>query len=156
MFYIPPDPPTHARDVARYLLATQRGYAAERMTNLKLQKLLYYAQGFYLALHDGPLFPERIKAWAHGPVIPEVWHEYKHFGSGPIAIPSGTPALGEKEREVIDSVADVYGQYAAWRLRELTHSEPPWVIAFNGSGVISNEEMTKFFKTRLESPSATT
>jgi uncharacterized phage-associated protein len=51
------------------------------MSNLKLQKLMYYAQGFSLVLFNKPLFPERIEAWIHGPVIPAVYHKYKGYGA---------------------------------------------------------------------------
>ena len=54
------------------------------ITNLKLQKLLYFAQGWFLALYDTPLFKEEIQAWIHGPVVATVYHSYKGFGYGPI------------------------------------------------------------------------
>ena len=59
-------------DVAQYFLAKSDEDAGDLMSNLKLQKLVYYAQGFALALFDKPLFSERIEAWIHGPVYPAV------------------------------------------------------------------------------------
>lgn len=50
---------------------------ADLISNLKLQKLLYYAQGCYLALKNEPLFNEQIVNWAHGPVVEEIYHKYK-------------------------------------------------------------------------------
>lgn len=61
------------------------------ISNLKLQKLLYYAQGCYLAMYDAPLFKEDIVAWAHGPVVREVYDEYKAYGSGGITPPDDYP-----------------------------------------------------------------
>ena len=52
-----------AQDIADYLLAFVNRDEGELLSNLKLQKLLYYAQGFYLALYDKPLFEDRIEAW---------------------------------------------------------------------------------------------
>ena len=52
--------------------------------NLKLQKLVYYAQAWHLALRDVPLFEEDFEAWVHGPVIPALYQEYKKFGWRPI------------------------------------------------------------------------
>lgn len=54
------------------------------MTNLKLQKLLFYAQAFYLAICDRPLFDEDFQAWATGPVQPEVYHRFQHYKWNPI------------------------------------------------------------------------
>ncbi|OQY42717.1 MAG: hypothetical protein B6240_13665 [Desulfobacteraceae bacterium 4572_87] len=53
--------------------------AGDLISNLKLQKLVYYAQGFYLALYDEPLFNEPIEAWTHGPVIRELYRSYNEI-----------------------------------------------------------------------------
>ena len=68
-----------AFDVAEYLLS--KADATENdMTHMKLQKLLYYCQGFSLVLLGHPLFPEVIEAWLHGPVVPVVYQAFKHYG----------------------------------------------------------------------------
>jgi len=54
------------------------------LTPLKLQKLIYYAHGWHLALRDQPLIDELIEAWEYGPVVPNVYHEFKEFGNQPI------------------------------------------------------------------------
>ena len=64
-------------DAAKYFLAQVSEDAGDLISNLKLQKLLYYAQGFHLALYDQPLFPEAIEAWTHGPVVPDLYRHYK-------------------------------------------------------------------------------
>ena len=61
-------------DIAKYFLAQADEEIGDLISNLKLQKLVYYAQGFYLALHDEALFPEDIEAWTHGPVVPVLYH----------------------------------------------------------------------------------
>lgn len=102
------------------------------MSNLKLQKLLYYAQGAHLSLHNEPLFDDPIEAWEHGPVCPSVYHDFKQFGSNALPSPTGfNPSkLPKRARDVLDEVHKVFGQFAAWRLREMTHSEPPWKNTF--------------------------
>ena len=64
-----------ALDVARYIInySNKKDY---HISNLKLQKLLYFTQAYYLAFTDShkPCFPERIEAWNFGPVVPEVYH----------------------------------------------------------------------------------
>ena len=58
------------------------------ITNISLQKMLYFAQGFYLAEKDKPLFQEEIYAWKFGPVVKEVYHEYKYYGNNYIERPT--------------------------------------------------------------------
>ena len=137
-------------EAMRVRLRDLRADDDELITNLKLQKLLYHAQGFHLAAFDHPLFGERIMAWAHGPVVPAVWREYRDFGSAPLPEPTEFPmiALDDAARSLLDEVHSVYGQFSAWRLREMTHAEPPWKDAVRNS-VISHDAMKRYFKTRL-------
>src|SRR4051794_2697101 len=102
-----------ARDVAKYFLSQVDEEGGDSISNLKLQKLLYYAQGFHLASRETALFPERIEAWAHGPVVPPIYHVLKHFGAAPVAIEGDLdPSLFDKEtRELLDEVYGVYGQF---------------------------------------------
>ena len=83
---------TSAHQVANRIICflTEHG---DLVSNLKLQKLLYYCQAWYLALYDGPLFDERIEAWTHGPCVPPVYGEFKVWQWNPIPPPSGSPAL---------------------------------------------------------------
>lgn len=141
------------QDVARYFLALNDEGAGDLISNLKLQKLAYYAQGFCLALYDRPLFPERIEAWQHGPVVPELYHAYKEHGSGPIPAPKDLDfdRYTPEERELLDEVYEVYGQFSAWKLRNMTHEEAPWKnMQDSGSGEISHASLSEFFKTRLQ------
>jgi len=66
-----------------------RGDAAEddELSNMKLQKLLYYAQGHHLAKKHGALFTGEIEAWSHGPVVPSVCRAFKDFGAASIELP---------------------------------------------------------------------
>ena len=64
---------------AKYFLAQASEDAGDLISNLKLQKLVYYAQGFHLALYDEPLFLEAIEAWTHGPVVPDLYRHYKKY-----------------------------------------------------------------------------
>ena len=95
------------------------------VSNLKLQKLVYYAQAWHLALHKEPLFPEDFQAWVHGPVIPELYQKYKPFGWQPIEqeVNVQLPIV------VLDFLAEVAQEYFgcdAYKLEQMTHSEIPW------------------------------
>jgi uncharacterized phage-associated protein len=141
-----------AQDVADYFLSLVDDEAGDSLSNLKLQKLIYYAQGFHLALTGKPLFGEAIEAWEHGPVIPALYRKFKHYGSG--AIPPSENGIvreiyPEDVRDLLDEVYQVYGQYSASKLRNMTHGEPPWVEAhqISPSTIISHETMRKYFRT---------
>ena len=119
----------------------------DSITNLKLQKPLYYAQGVSLALNDAPLFSEPIEAWIHGPVVPKVYHTYKQHGGERIPVEQvNLEAYPTDIRELLDEVNDVFGQFSAAKLRAMTHNEPPWKDTPPGA-VISPELMKTYFKT---------
>ena len=108
-------------DVARYILKH-----TGPVTAWKLQKLVYYSQAWSLVWDVRPLFPERIEAWANGPVCPELYAQ--HRGRFMIdSIQVGDPdAIDVVGRETIDAVLDYYGDKHPQWLSDLTHAEAPW------------------------------
>lgn len=107
----------------------QNMYDTEDMTNLKLQKLLYYAQGIYLKRNSKPLFKEKILAWEHGPVIKEVYDQYKKFGGSGIIFEGNIDLnFPEEINEFLEEIYENFGQYTAWKLRNMTHEETPWLL----------------------------
>jgi uncharacterized phage-associated protein len=120
------------------------------MSNLKLQKLMYYAQGFALALLGKPLFPERLEAWTHGPVVPALYHEYKRYGAEAIPPPQTLDfaRYDQETRDLLDEVYAVYGQFAAWKLRNMTHREPPWRDTPEGQE-ITHDALRAYFKRQV-------
>ena len=148
-----------AIDIAKYfLLLAESGEedAGEAMTHLKLQKLLYYAQGFHLAIFQGePLFDEPIEAWKHGPVVNAMWGRYSCHGSARIPQnPDFDPdaVFTDEQKELLNDVWNAYGQFSAWKLRDMTHQEPPWVGSYQpGSNEeISNDRLQRYFETQIE------
>jgi uncharacterized phage-associated protein len=120
------------------------------ISNMKLQKLLYYQQGYHLAYFDSPLFDEDVEAWWYGPVVPVVYDKYKHLGKDVIKYTGETVLLTDEEERLFDKVYGVYGQYSALGLSDLTHGEKPWRSVEPGKGhVIPKESLTKFFKHEL-------
>jgi uncharacterized phage-associated protein len=107
-------------DVAAYILA-RRG----PMTAWKLQKLVYYSQAWSLVWDERPLFPERIEAWANGPVCPALYS--CHRGQFKVSEIAGDPAQIDSDGiETIDAVLAYYGDKPAQWLSDLTHAEAPW------------------------------
>lgn len=129
-----------------YNLFMETDQGADGISNLKLQKLLYYAQSAFLALKNELLFSNEIVAWQHGPVIEEIYHKYKDFGSGDIEVNiENGPQIDKETEKILMNVYDTFGEYSAWGLRNLTHSEKPW-LETPLNKVISTETMKESFK----------
>jgi len=140
-----------AQDVAEYYLCCSTDKdSGDLISNLKIQKLVYYAQGIHLAATGKPLFDDEIVAWMHGPVVEKLYHTYKGNYDGPIEPTTGyvMPKFDAQTKQLLDEVYRMLGQYSAWKLREMTHKETPWINAYRkGSGsVISHKDMADYFK----------
>lgn len=112
---------TTAAAVADYILA----YAAERgvaVTHLKLQKLLYFCYGCYLARTGEELFAEPLEAWPKGPVEPGQWRRFAGFHAAPISVVEGAIAMAEGvRRDVLDETLDSYSPLSPWMLVQQSH-----------------------------------
>ena len=145
---------TSARIISKYILSISKPEVGDIISNLKLQKLLYYCQGFHLALYNEPLFPEVIEKWHYGPAVPEIYSLYKKYKGQ--AIPSNQWKklsefifLSKDKIDLIGQVYNNYGQFSAWKLVEMTHNETPWKDTKIGE-VITHKKLKSYFKTCLE------
>jgi uncharacterized phage-associated protein len=143
-----------ATTIAKWFVDWANSDDAE-LTNLKLQKLLYYAQGHHFAMYGNPLFRDDIQAWSHGPVVPDVYHSFKHFGSGAISLaendPFGWDDVDPETSQFLAKVWNTYGGVAAWKLRNMTHAEAPWLEHFAQGErhvVIPQDEIKAYFQFR--------
>jgi len=144
--------PTSARQVAQYLIFRAQA-TGDEITNLKLQKLLYYVQGWYLAIYDEPLFDDRLEAWVHGAVQPKVYSLYKQFLWEPITASVPCPKFDDNRiADHIDKVLAHYGKYSARDLERMIHREDPWKKARGGlpedkpsKALIRHEAMKEYF-----------
>lgn len=122
-------------NVARYFIvrAYEDGIEAE-MTNMKVQKLLYYTQSIHLALYNEPLFDEVIQAWRYGPVCPPAYRFYNEFEAKQLPAPSREFFLqiSDEKKELLEEVWGYFGGYHAYRLSGMTHLEFPWEKARKG------------------------
>lgn len=140
--------------VADYFIAE----AAKRefsFTNLTLQRLAYYAQGWHLALRDEPIFEEDFEAWVHGPAIPALYQRFASFSAFPIP-----PSAGNKVRKMkpavhnqLFSALKEYGMAGPSTLEFMVRSEPPWRQARGNtapmaacSTIITKDRMKARFK----------
>ena len=145
---------TTASNLAKYIIATVKN-SGQPITNLKLQKLLYYSQAWHLALDRQPLFEDRIEAWVHGPVVPTVFREYREFRWSPLTADENYQISTDVSKHTV-KVLKAYGPLDASQLERLTHSEDPWKEARSGlaadvssSREISRQSMQRVYTARL-------
>lgn len=144
----------NVKDIAKRLIyrASLDEAGGELLTNLKLQKLLYYEQGFHLAVFDTPLFEDEIEAWMYGPVVPSVYEQYKAFQSTPLTIPDRNSliTLSNEEEELFNQVYESLIEFSGYGLIMKTHNETPWATTPHGKGsVISKDKIKEYFKTKI-------
>jgi uncharacterized phage-associated protein len=114
----------------------------EFLPSLRLNRLLYYCQGWYLAAHDRTLFPERLEAWATGPVVPVVFEALRARDWQPIPaedLPS-PEGLAAEEQEHIGRIWEAYKDYTGGTLSALARDEEPWRQARNGTSVAQRSD----------------
>jgi uncharacterized phage-associated protein len=138
-------------DVARYFVHKEGNEGG--MTQLKLQKLCYYAQGFYLAIYQTPLFPEHIEAWDRGPVAKELRIPLRDKGDEkviPSDLPFAIPISNDDITEFLDNIWYKFGHYKAGVLVKMTHKEDPWIEAYKigQNTILSHLSMQTYFTTR--------
>jgi putative zinc finger/helix-turn-helix YgiT family protein len=144
-----------AGSVADLIIAAYQD-SGDFISNMKVQKLLYYVQGWHLAFYDRPLFKENFEAWVFGPVIPSIYGRFKKYGSGHLNEEISEVNLPEDVENHVFSVLAVYGKETAGRLVKKSHEEDPWQKARNGcpegapcENIISKEDIKDYFKKRL-------
>jgi len=151
--------PYSAGDIANWFLGAIDREAGDAITHLKLQKLVYYAQAWSLALpeRNRPLFDEDIQAWAHGPVAESVFHQFKGSGWEALPAPEAMPNVTEDDAAHLREILNVFGEYSAKQLERMTHNEDPWLAArgdlspeARSSEVITKEHMAAFYRELYE------
>lgn len=131
-----------ALDISRYVI-NKCNESGNIISNLKLQKILYFIQGNFYRLKDRECFVEDIHAWNYGPVVPEIYREYKHFGSNNIPCVKEVYSFNEDtfefenqefemkffdedDKKIIDEVVEECQLYSANALVSVTHRQQPW------------------------------
>jgi len=144
-----------AIQVAKLFLAWANEYG-DVITNLKLQKLLYYAQAWHLVNYNRRrLFSDPIEAWDLGPVVPEIYRKWKRYGSSPIPYSSNGKEKAPFQGYQIDFLIEffrVFSNLSATALVSMSHSEAPWQNAHRRgkNSQISLSEMRDFYKKQYE------
>lgn len=169
--------PYAARAIANFFIELGPESRRRDLTPMKVQKLVYFAHGWNLAVNDGPLIREAVEAWPFGPVVPDLYQACKGYGNRPVAeklddwdfvggqmrpfTPEVEPdtAEGQRVEPVLKRVWDLYDVYTPVQLSNSTH-EPgtPWhTVAARFGGIppkhtpIPNELIREFFRSQAVS-----
>lgn len=126
-----------AKDIAAWFINRVRNHVdelGEYITNLKLQKLLYFAQEKSLKLNNAALFNEPILHWKYGPVVEDVYHLYNGYGANPI-IEAEEPELDKETVKLLESVYDDFKDYSASGLVTISHRRAAWLNSAEGEEI---------------------
>jgi uncharacterized phage-associated protein len=112
-------------------MATALDVAKFFLSRVDREKLVYYAQAWNLVLKNNPIFPEAVEAWINGPVVPELWTEYRVYEKNPIPFDEelNLSIFSDDELDTLNKVWETYGELSASKLWKLSHKEYPWVAA---------------------------
>lgn len=130
--------------IARYIIHRH----ALPISNLKLQKILYFVQAEFLVSMNKACFDDDIEAWDHGPTVPAVYFEYNIFGS--TSIPDqgcdGFDSISKQDKNHLDAIIDTAAKYSASWLEKITLRQHPWKNAYKRNNkVIKQEEIKEYF-----------
>lgn len=134
-------------EAARYLVYLSYQEDRHSLTPLKLQKILYLAQGWSFVWDNKALFPEYFCAWEYGPVNEKVYETFKKYGRTEISAAEGIPDVADKDaRDTLEAVWNEYGKRTAYELANLTCSQAPWRDASADNTKITNACICAYFK----------
>lgn len=139
-----------ALDVAPYVIS--RSNRAGAISNLKLQKVLYFIQAEFLVVQNAPCFAEQIEAWDFGPVVPVVYYCYRIYSGAaiPLLQDDGFCLFNKRDKKLADGVIDECEKYSAAELADIVHRQTPWREAYRRRGIITNESLKEFFNERAD------
>lgn len=138
--------PYNALEVAEYIIE-RCNQKHKSISNLKLQKILYFVQAQYIVKFGTPCFGNIMQAWDHGPVVPDVYREYRGYGNTNIPSFGGKKFHFEKdEQRTLDATIDRASEYAASQLVEIIRNQSPWMDACKKADkTITPKSIRKFF-----------
>ena len=134
--------------IADFLISmSNESEVGDCITNMRLNKLLYFAQGQYLAKTGCPLFDKDLEAWKYGPVVPEIYNKYKKYGKN--CITETENLYGDLSDDIILFLIDImreYGKYSTSYLVSESHkSNAPWLEAYRSGKPLDTTEMLVYF-----------
>lgn len=141
-------------DAACYIVETVNDTGGKQVTNMSINKLLYFAQGLSLLKTGKPIFDENIEAWEFGPVIAKIYKKFKTFKDNPIPTQRyNIDTLSDDEQNILLETIARYGKYSPSELVTLTHAEKtPWKNVYDPAvkhKVIPQNEIKNYFASNV-------
>lgn len=126
---------------------------------LKLQKLLYLAQGYSYAFYDRPLFEDELEGWVHGPVVRSIYDLFKSYQYNFIDTDFEIEDIDKEAKEVLQYVIDNFAKYDAKYLEKISHEQEPWILSRQGldpdersDKTITKESIANYFINEIFQP----
>ena len=121
-------------EIANFFIKIANSENEGSITNMKLNKLLYFAQAWSLTKYGEPLFEEEIQAWQHGPVVPSIDKAFRICGYNPINDTAGdfsSKNFSQRDIQLLIDVYNEFGKYSATKLADMTHEKGgPWATVY--------------------------
>lgn len=151
-------------DICDYIILSAKADEDTPLSNLKLQKVLYYIQAWHLAFYEEPFFDGKFQAWVHGPVNREIYDRFKsskylfsEIRSKDVLNKLCINTISSDDKDHINNVLEVYLPYSGVQLESMTHNESPWLKARKGisrleycENEISEDDMKAFYKSKID------
>lgn len=139
-----------AVDVSRFIISHEHSIGKE-ISNLRLQKILYFVQAKFLTKNKKVCFSDEMQAWTFGPVVPNVYYLYRIFAAFDIRDSSPFSFIPEKDKNLIKSVLDMCRPYPTYQLVDITHSQDPWknAIASGEGTIITPDSIRTYFEEQI-------
>jgi uncharacterized phage-associated protein len=149
--------------ICDYIISRLKSDENVPLSNIKLQKLLYYVQAWHIAIKETPLFDGKFEAWVHGPVNRDIYarfntskYLYSEITYDDIIDKNVSNKLTEDEINHVNLVLDSYAKFSGIQLEEMSHNEIPWIEAREGyqpnercTIEINESTLGDFFRARL-------
>jgi uncharacterized phage-associated protein len=123
------------------------------LRKMQILKLVYIAHGWHLAITGEPLIDDDVRAWKYGPVIKEIYHQYKHYGNGRIQ-EQGIELSDLEESILIEQIFNHYSNFSGIQLSAMTHKDgSPWdetFSSFNNDRIIPNQLILTHYRGLLD------
>lgn len=139
------------RDVSKLLIMFEQERGLDTMTQLRLHKMLYFAQGWHLAWHGNPLFNSEFTAYKYGPVAPEIRRLYGDCSNRAITLTQDEfdnynfDNMTDEEVQTVIDVFNEYDKFSTWTLVDMSHETNPWMQHSQESSTIPIPEIQEHF-----------
>lgn len=131
--------------VSKYIVSQTKD-----ITNLAVQKLLYFCQVVSYAINNKPMFIDTCEAWKFGPVYTHIYYRLNKYTYDPINSREFEDFeiidLSDEDKKVIDAVINSFGMLSGVKLRDMSHKTEPWRQA--RCGVLDSENCNEIIKNK--------